>query len=39
VGRILEEHQGLRGEVPQDEIRQTYVPQGFIACTSGFLIN
>lgn len=37
-GRILVEHQGLRGRDP-DKYLTDIVPQGSIACVSGFLVN
>ncbi|MGE4267222.1 MAG: radical SAM family RiPP maturation amino acid epimerase [Deferribacterales bacterium] len=38
-GRILEEKSGIRDISPDADIKQTIVPQGSIACASGFLIN
>ncbi len=37
-GRILDEHSGLRDRAP-DKYLDEIVPQGSIACVSGFLVN
>lgn len=38
-GRILKENSGLRGFESIEDIAQISVPQGTIACATGFLIN
>jgi len=38
-GRILKQQDGIRNEVEEIDVEHTFVPQGSIACVSGFLIN